>query len=84
MTAMSEICFRYPTKSVADAALADLGRLNRVGSMPHVGEQPEVLHVPDDLWEQPFVPEIALGMGGRVTPCKPVSQGRGCALEETT
>jgi hypothetical protein len=52
--------------------------------MPHVGEQPEVLHVPDDLWEQPFVPEIALGMGGRVTPWKPVSQGRGCALEETT
>ena len=80
---MSEICFRYPTKSVADAALADLGRLNRTGSPAHVGEHPEVLHVPDDLWEQPFVPEIAVGMGGRVTECQPVPESRTCALRET-
>ena len=76
---MAEICFRFTAGNIADGVLADLRWLHPFAAQAHSGEEPEVVHLPDALWARPFVPEIALGSGGRLSVCRPAPTDR-CAV----
>jgi hypothetical protein len=77
---MTEICLRYSAASAAGDVVDDLRRLHPVAPPAHPGEDASVVHVPALLWEQALVPEIALGLGGRLTRCRASIREPRCEL----
>jgi hypothetical protein len=70
---MSEICFRYGEADLADSVAEDLVRVAPEAGVPfRDATRSAVLHVPDSLWQMPMVPELTLGLGGRLVDCAPV------------
>jgi hypothetical protein len=81
---MAEICFRYSAASVAVDVVEDLRRLHPIASAAHPGEDASVVHVPALLWQRALVPEITLGLGGRLTRCLPSARDDArCELDPT-
>ena len=78
---MDEICFRYTARALAEDVVADLRRLHPSSAKPHLGDRRDVVHLPDALWQRALVPEITLGLGGRLTPCRP-AQDTTCGVED--
>ena len=67
---MSEICFRYSDTHVVDSVADDLARVAPDAGLPfRDATRSHVLHVPESLWLRPLVPELALGLGGRLVDC---------------
>jgi len=67
---MSEICFRYSETGVVDSVADDLVRLAPDAEIPfRDATRSDVLHVPESVWSRPLVPELALGLGGRLVDC---------------
>ena len=67
---MSEICFRYSETDAVDSVAEDLVRLAPNAGVPfRDATRSHVLHVPESLWLRPLVPELALGLGGRLVDC---------------
>jgi hypothetical protein len=69
---MDEICFWYSRPELVDSVAADLIRLAPDASLPFRDlTRSHVLHVPESLWLQPLLPELILGLGGRLVDCVP-------------
>ena len=67
---MSEICLRYSETGVVDSVADDLVRLAPDAEIPfRDATRSDVLHVPESVWSRPLVPELALGLGGRLVDC---------------
>jgi hypothetical protein len=67
---MSEICFRYSKTEIVDSVAEDLVRMVPDAGVPfRDATRSHVLHVPESLWLRPLVPELALGLGGRLVDC---------------
>jgi len=68
---MSEICFRYSHSDAVDSVAEDLVRMAPDAAAPfRDATRSHVLHVPESLWLRPLVPELALGLGGRIVDCE--------------
>jgi hypothetical protein len=69
---MSEICFRYSHTEAVDSIAEDLVRMAPDAGVPfRDATRSHVLHVPESLWLRPLVPELTLGLGGRLVDCVP-------------
>jgi hypothetical protein len=69
---MSEICFRYSRTEAVDSIAEDLVRMAPDAGVPfRDATRSHVLHVPESLWLRPLVPELTLGLGGRLVDCVP-------------
>lgn len=67
---MSEICFRYSETGIVDSVADDLVRLAPDAEIPfRDATRSHVLHVPESVWLRPLVPELTLGLGGRLVDC---------------
>ena len=69
---MDELCFIYPRMAAASGVAEELGELHP-GSPPAriaLRDDRAVIHLPAEVWDQRLVPEIVLGLGGRLTPCE--------------
>ena len=68
---MDEVCFRYPQRIEARHPVEHLRGLYHRRSHPRIamrGEQ-AIVYPPYVVWAQRLVPELVLGLGGRLTPC---------------
>lgn len=83
---MGEICFRYNAAFVARGVVDDIRRLHPAAAGPHLGgrQAPDVVHLPITLWERPLVPELALGLGGRLVACQPAPDDVSCVAPAGT
>jgi hypothetical protein len=79
---MGEICFQYNASTAACNVVADLRQLHPCGAEAHLDDRGDVVHLPDELWRRALVPEIALGMGGRMTACHR-AENVDCAVIQT-
>lgn len=69
---MSEIRFRYSHTEAVDSVAEDLVRMAPDAGVPfRDATRSHVLHVPESLWLRPLVPELTLGLGGRLVDCVP-------------
>jgi hypothetical protein len=73
---MEELSFRFAGQSVAQAVIRDLNALAPFGRQAHPGDEPEVVHIPDELWLAARAPELTLGLAGRLVPVRPSPDAR--------
>lgn len=67
---MDEICFRYSRPELVDSVAEELIRLAPDASVPFRDPtRSQVLHIPESLWLRPLLPELILGLGGRLVDC---------------
>lgn len=68
---MDELCFIYPRMTVAGGVAEELGALYPERPRARIAPRDDraVMHLPTEVWDQRLVPEIVLGLGGRLTPC---------------
>jgi hypothetical protein len=69
---MDELCFRYPRMTDASGLADEIGDLYPDLPRARIDPRPDgaVVHLPTDLWDLRLVPELVLGLGGRLTPCE--------------
>ena len=65
---MDELCFIYPRMTVATGVADELGELypDRPRARAASFEGRAVIHLPTEVWDQRLVPELVLGLGGRL------------------
>ena len=79
---MDELCFRYSAPTVARGVVDEI-RTMHPGRSAQIAVRGAgvVIELPVEVWSQPLVLELVLGLGGRLTPCDaagPVEpEGRG-------
>lgn len=69
---MDELCFIYPRMTAASGVADELGELHPGWPRARVDTRDgrAVVHLPTEVWDQRLVPEIVLGLGGRLTACE--------------
>lgn len=76
---MAEICFSFCAAQAAQAIQTELQVAHPNAPAAHCGgPSGAVVHIPAALWVRPLVPEIVLGMGGRLVICQVVPGQPGC------
>ena len=65
---MDELCFIYPRLTVATGVADELGELypDRPRARTTMREDRAIVHLPVEVWDQRLVPELVLGLGGRL------------------
>jgi hypothetical protein len=69
---MDELCFIYPRRAAATGVAEDLGGLYPDRPRARIGMRNDraVIHLATEVWDQALVPELVLGLGGRLTSCE--------------
>jgi hypothetical protein len=69
---MDEVCFIYPRMTAASGVAEDLVGLYPDRPRARVGMRNDraVIHLATEVWDQALVPELVLGLGGRLTSCE--------------
>jgi hypothetical protein len=69
---MDELCFIYPRITVASGVAEELGELYPDRPTVRVAMRADraVIHLATEVWDQRLVPELVLGLGGRLAPCE--------------
>ena len=69
---MDELCFIYPRMTAASGVAEDLGGLYPDRPRARIGMRDDraVIHLATEVWDQALVPELVLGLGGRLTSCE--------------
>jgi hypothetical protein len=69
---MDELCFIYPRVTVASGVAEELGELYPDRPRVRVAKRDDraVIHLATEVWDQRLVPELVLGLGGRLAPCE--------------
>lgn len=69
---MDELCFIYPRRAAASNLAEDLGGLYPDRPRARIGMRDDraVIHLSTEVWDQALVPELVLGLGGRLTSCQ--------------
>jgi hypothetical protein len=69
---MDELCFIYPRITDASGVAEELGGLypDRPRARIAMRDECAVIHLPAEVWDQRLVPELVLGLGGRLAPCE--------------
>jgi hypothetical protein len=69
---MDEICFIYPRMTVASGVAEELGELYPGCPRARIAMRDDraVIHLATEVWDQRLVPELVLGLGGRLAPCE--------------
>jgi hypothetical protein len=72
---MDELCFIYPRMTAASGVAEDLLGLYPDRPRARIGMRNDraVIHLATEVWDQALVPELVLGLGGRLTPCEELS-----------
>jgi hypothetical protein len=73
---MDELCFSYPRLTDAAGVADELGELHpgRPRARVDARDDQAVVHLPTEVWDQRLVPEIVLGLGGRLTSCEDTNE----------
>jgi hypothetical protein len=69
---MDELCFIYPRETAASSVADELGELHpdRPRARVDARHDSAVVHLATEVWDQRLVPEIVLGLGGRLIACE--------------
>jgi len=69
---MDGLCFIYPRMTVASGVAEELGALYPDRPRARIAPRDDraVIHLPAEVWDQRLVPELVLGLGGRLTSCE--------------
>ena len=73
---MDELCFIYPRMTVASGVADELGELypDRPRARIAMRDDRAVIHLATEVWDQRLVPELVLGLGGRLTACEDANE----------
>jgi hypothetical protein len=73
---MDELCFIYPRRAAASSVADELGELHPGCPRARVDARDDraVVHLPTEVWDQRLVPEIVLGLGGRLIACEDMNE----------